>query len=90
MSDFRKHLADSMEDPKFAAEWDAQATERGIMRKVAQARIDAGISQKELAERCNMRQSNLSRLENGNANPSVETLRRIAHGLGKRLEISFV
>ena len=45
MSDFRKHLADSMEDPKFAAEWDAQATEREIMRKVAQARIDAGISQ---------------------------------------------
>ena len=90
MSDFRKHLADSMEDPKFTAEWDAQATEREIMRKVAQARIDAGISQKELAERCNMRQSNLSRLENGNANPSVETLGRIAHGLGKRLEISFV
>ena len=34
MSDFRKHLADSMEDPKFAAEWDAQATESEIMRKV--------------------------------------------------------
>ena len=51
MSNFRKHLADSMEDPKFAAEWDAQATEREIMRKVAQARIADQIGRASCRER---------------------------------------
>ena len=37
-----------------------------------------------------MRPSNLCRLENGNGNPSVATLEKIARGLGKKLEINFV
>lgn len=36
-----------------------------------------------------MRAANLCRLENGNGNPSVATLDRIARGLGRKLEISF-
>ena len=37
-----------------------------------------------------MKPANLSRLENGNGNPSVATLAKIAHGLGRKLEINFV
>ena len=32
----------------------------------------------------------ISRIENGNANPSLKTMKRIASGLGKRLEIRIV
>ena len=52
--------------------------------------MEEGLTQQELAERCGMKASNLCRLENGNGNPSVATLEKIARGLGRRLEISFV
>lgn len=90
MSDFRKHLEDSMRDPEFKREWDAQAAEREVMRQIVEARKDAGMTQAELAEACGMKPANLCRLENGNGNPSVATLSKIAQGLGRRLEISFV
>ena len=67
-----------------------QAPEREIMREIALERAKAGMTQKELAEKIGMRVSNLSRLENGNGNPSIETLARIARGLGKQLQIRFV
>ncbi|MFR2245236.1 MAG: helix-turn-helix domain-containing protein [Eggerthella lenta] len=44
----------------------------------------------ELAQRCGMKQSAFARLESGNANPTLETLKRVAEGLGKQLRISFV
>ena len=90
MSDFRDHLNSRMEDCDFKREWDAQADERQVMRKIVEARMAEGMTQVELAEACGMKPANLSGLENGNGNPSVATLSKIAHGLGRRLEISFV
>ena len=60
------------------------------MRRIVEARMEEGLTQQELAERCGMKASNLCRLENGNGNPSVATLEKIARGLGRRLEVSFV
>lgn len=90
MSDFRKHLERSLTDESFAAEWEAQAPERELMRRIVEARMEEGLSQQELADRCGMKASNLCRLENGNGNPSVATLEKIAKGLGRKLEINFV
>lgn len=90
MSDFRKHLERSLQDPEFKAEWDAQAPERALMRQIVEARLEEGLSQQELASRCGMKPANLCRLENGNGNPSIATLNKIAHGLGRELQISFV
>ena len=91
-----KHLDDgifelrTVQDCDFKREWDAQADERQVMRKIVEARMAEGMTQVELAEACGMKPANLCRLENGNGNPSVATLSKIAHGLGRRLEISFV
>lgn len=90
MTSFREHLEESLKDPAFRREWDEQETEREVMESIVEARIAAGLSQKELADRCGMKATNLCRLENGNGNPSVATLSKIAHGLGKKLQISFV
>ena len=90
MSDFRRHLESSLENPEFRQEWDIQAAEREVMGRIVEARMAEGMTQSELAEACGMRPANLCRLENGNGNPSVATLARIAAGLGKRLEINFV
>ena len=60
-----------------------------LIREMIKARREAGLTQKELAERTGLQQSNISRIENGNGNPSLETLNKIAQGLGKKLVISF-
>ena len=89
MSDFRRHLERSLADEDFRVEWDAQSVEREVTRQIVEARMEEGLTQHELARRCGMKASNLSRLENGSGNPSVATLAKIAHGLGRRLEIRF-
>ena len=68
----------------------AGAAERELTRKIVEVRTAEGITQAELAARCGMKASNLCRLENGNANPSVATLARIVRGLGGKLQINFV
>lgn len=49
------------------------------------ARREAGLSQIELAQRCGLRQSAISRLESGKANPTVDMVAAVAEGLGKQL-----
>ena len=90
VDDFRRHFEASLEDPEFSAEWEAQAVEREVMRQIVEARMETGMTQAELAKACGMKPANLCRLENGNGNPSIATLNKIAHGLGRKLVISFV
>jgi DNA-binding XRE family transcriptional regulator len=56
---------------------------------VQAARCLRDMSQKELAERCGIDQSDISKIERGIANPTVDTLERIAKALGLKLKISF-
>ena len=90
MSDFKKYLAQQMEDPAFAAEYEAQRPEYEAIRAVIAARLACNMTQKELAEKTGIRQSNISRIENGSASPTIDTLARIAAGLGKQLKIDCV
>ena len=48
-----------------------------------------GLTQKELSEITGIAQGDISKLENGNANPSVRTLQRLAAGMGMKLKIEF-
>ena len=54
------------------------------------ARAEKGLTQKELSERSGIAQGDISKMENGNANPSVRTLQRLANAMGKTLKIEFV
>ncbi len=54
------------------------------------ARIKSGISQEELARLSGISQADISKLESGNYNTTVKTLKRLADAMGKRLCISFV
>jgi transcriptional regulator with XRE-family HTH domain len=47
---------------------------------VLMARQQAGLSQRELAERAGVTQSEIARIENGNREPSIPTLQRILAG----------
>lgn len=53
------------------------------------ARKASGLTQKEIAERTGIAQGDISKLENGNANPSIRTLQRLAAGMGMKLQLAF-
>lgn len=89
MSDFQKYLNEQLEDPEFAAEYEAMRPEYDAIRAVIAARQESHMTQKELAERTGIRQSNISRIESGASSPTIDTLARIAAGLGKKLKIEF-
>ncbi len=90
MSELREYLAEQMKDPEFAAEYDAMRPEYDAIRAVIAARLESNMTQKELAEKTGIRQSNISRIESGASSPTIDTLARIAAGLGKQLRIDFV
>ncbi len=82
-------LNELMKDPEFRKEWDSLEPEFQIIRAMIQARDEKGITQKELSSITGITQSDISKLENGTANPSIRTLQRIAEALGKNLVIQF-
>jgi DNA-binding XRE family transcriptional regulator len=78
-----------LQDPKVKSEYDNLDTLYNIKRQIIKLREEQGISQKELAEKIGTKQSAISRLENDDYNPSVELLDKVAHVLGKKLDIRF-
>lgn len=90
MDDLERFLNEQMQDPEFAAEYEALQPEYEAICAVIGARIESHMTQKQLAEKTGIRQSNISRIENGTSSPTVETLARIAAGMGKKLKIEFV
>lgn len=89
MDDLEKYRAKQMQDPEFRAEHEATRVEFELTRALIAARVESHMTQKELAERTGIRQSNISRIENGTCSPTIATLQTLAKGLGKRLMISF-
>ncbi len=79
-----------MKDPEFAAEWNALDPEFQIIKAMLDGRAAKNLTQKELSEITGINQADISKLENGNANPSLKTLERLAAGLGMRVKVEFV
>ena len=86
---FNDFLQEQLLDPEFRAEYEALQPEHAIMQAIIDARKGAGITQKELSERAGIAQGDISKLENGNANPSIRTLQRLADAMGMTLKIEF-
>ena len=88
MRTLQGHIKEQLKNPEFVKEYEALGEEYEIVRQIIHARIKAGLTQKELAERIGTRQSNVSRIENGNSNPSIAILKRIAEATGTKLQIA--
>ena len=57
--------------------------------KIKEKRIELHLSQEELASKIGIDQSDLSKIEKGNANPSIRMVSRIAAGLNSKASIKF-
>ena len=58
-----------------------------IAAQLRQVRKEQGMTQERLAEKVGTRKSNISRLESGRYNPSLDFLEKVAGGLGREIEV---
>lgn len=90
MTNFHDFLNEQLKDPEFKEEYDALEPEFAIIRAMIDARKKSGLTQKELSEKTGIAQGDISKLENGSANPSINTLKRLAKAMDMSLRIEFV
>lgn len=87
---FRETLNEQMKNPEFKKEYDALEPAFSIIQAMLDARKASGLTQKDLADKTGIAQGDISKLENGSANPSLKTLQRLAAGMGMQLKVEFV
>lgn len=58
-----------------------QSIQVKVGKQIQKLRELKGISQQDLAAKCNFEKSNMSRLEAGRVNPTLSTLEKIANAL---------
>ena len=90
MSDLQELTNELMQDPEFKKEYEALQPEMDITRAILDARIRAGMTQIELAEKSGISQADISRLEKGTRNPSIALLKRLAEAMDSSLKIEFI
>ncbi len=78
------------DDPQYDAVYAALADEFALAETMIQARLSAGLTQAQLAQRMQTTQAVIARLESGRVKPSTRTLERLAEATGTRLRISLV
>ena len=90
MSRYNDYKKKALKDPEVKREYDALAPEYDIIQAMINARKDQNLTQKELSERTGITQADISRIEKGTRNPSLEMLKRLAQGLGMQLKVEFI
>lgn len=90
MRTLKDYKEEQMQNPEFARAYDEIQPELDVIRAIVNARNSQNLTQKELAERTGINQADISKLENGTRNPSINLLKRLAEGMGMVLKIEFV
>ena len=82
---FEEWQANQNLDPEFAAE--SLTLELGY--QIARLRMQRGLTQSQLAEKVGTSKSSIARLENGDSDPTLAFLHRIAAGLDAQITVTF-
>lgn len=88
MSDLKKYVSErKRRDKLFAEAYDEGYEQFRIGVLLKQARETVGLTQEELARRLKTKKTAISRIENHAEDIKLSTLEKVAHALGKRLEV---
>ncbi len=90
MRSYKEYKEKVLQNPEIKAEYDALQPEYDIIQAMINARIEQNITQKELSARTGITQADISRIENGTRNPSLNMVKKLAQGLGMQLKIEFI
>ena len=81
MSFLNDYLEENLKDPEFAKEWEDSELEYILARNIINRRKNLHLTQREVAERMHTKQNVVSRIENGNINVTLKTLKSVAVAL---------
>lgn len=90
MSSYERFREEQLRDSGVRAEYDALEPEFNIIQAMIDARKQQNMTQKELSERTGITQADISRIENGTRNPSINMVKRLAKGLGMQLKLELI
>lgn len=90
MITYKEYNNKCLEDSNFKKEYDDLEPEYDIINAMIKVRKERGLTQKQLSELTGISQSDISRIENGTRNPSLEMIKRLATGMGMRLKLEFI
>ena len=82
--------AQQLKNPEVLAEYEKLGPEYAIARELIAARVRAGMTQAELAERMSTTQSTIARLESGRMMPSMRTFSRYAEATNSHAVVRLV
>jgi transcriptional regulator with XRE-family HTH domain len=86
--DLESYVVKCREDPEYREVEKRLKPIMDLADEVLELRMEKGWTQEELAERVGTAQANISRLENGLANPTFEFLQRLCDAFGTELRVS--
>lgn len=84
-----EYIEEQMDDSSFRRAWQDGEGEYQAQRALIEARAASGMSQRELSCASGVPQKTISLIETAGTNTTVETLGKLAHGMGKILSIHF-
>ena len=84
---FEQMKEDMIKDEEFKLEYEKLRPRYEAIAQIIVARKQQNMTQAELARRVGTQKSNISRLESGNYNPSLDFLSKVAESLGKSLNV---
>ena len=90
MKTLKQLKEEQLQNPEVAKAYDELQPELDVIRAIVNARTSQNLTQKELAERTGINQADISKLENGTRNPSINLLKRLADGMDMMLKIEFI
>ena len=90
MKTLNKVINEQLKDPEFKREYEKLQPEMAVIRAMVDARISQNLTQKQLSDRTGIDQADISKLENGTRNPTLNLLKRLADGMGMSLKIEFI
>lgn len=87
---FEEIKNDLLKDSEFKTEYEKLKPRYEAIEQIIKARKEQNITQAELAKRVGTQKSNISRLESGNYNPSLDFLTKVSKALGKKLSVQLM
>ena len=85
-----KALQKELKNEEFKKEYDSFETEYSLVQSFIEARRQNKITQKELSMQTGIAQADISKIENGSANPTIKILKRLADGMNMKLKIELI
>ncbi len=87
---FDEFMNQKLKNPEFRQQFEETDREMTAAFALLMARHQMGLTQRQLAKKTGTAQSTIARIEQGNFDLRLSTLKKIANGVGKKIEIKII